>query len=79
MVKPKLSDNHDLQADVDILHLVSLVLGEVVLDFLSVDVVELADLIECIHAYLFESLPVLHLSQQSELVVQIPNEIKLQS
>lgn len=78
VVEPELGHNHDLQADVDVLHLVPLVLGEVILDVLPVDVVEFANLIEGVHAYLFEPLPVLHLRQQPKLIVQIPDEVKLQ-
>jgi hypothetical protein len=59
MIQPELYYHHDLQIDVDILYLVSLVISIAIFDFFSLDIMEITDLIKCIHAYLFEALTVL--------------------
>ena len=64
MVEPELYHHHDLQIDVDILYLVSLVISIAILDFFSLNIMEFTYLIKCIHTYLFEPLSMLLLRQQ---------------
>ena len=75
MVEPEFCNHHDLEADVDVLHPISLVLSKVVLDLFSVDIVKFADLIKRIHAYLFESLAMLHLSEKFKLIIEISDKV----
>ncbi len=59
MVEPKFHDYHDLKVDVDVLNLVSLVIGIGVLDFFPLNVMEFTNLIQIVLTYFLESFTVL--------------------
>jgi hypothetical protein len=64
-----------LKVIVYVLHLVSFVLIEIVFDLLSVDVMELTNLVQSVCGYALESLAVLLLGQETKLVVEVSNEV----
>ena len=75
MIQPKFHNNHYLQVHVNVLNLVSFVILEVVLDFLALYVVKLANLIKCIHRDFLKAFAMLLRRQQSQLVIDISDEV----
>jgi hypothetical protein len=75
MIQPKLHDDHYLKVHVDVLDLVSFVTLEVVLDFLALNVVKLANLVKGIHRDLLEAFTMLLRRQQSQLVIDVSDEV----
>ena len=63
MVKPKLDNNHNLECVINILHLVSFVVREIIFYLISLNIMEFANLVKGIHWDFFEAFAVLFWSE----------------
>ena len=76
MIKPQLCHNHDLDVVIQVLNFVSFIAGEVIFDLLSLDVVELTDLVKSISVDILEPIAMLLLRQEAKSVVHISQKVK---
>ena len=80
MIKPQLTDNHDLESVVNIADFEALLLFKgigLLFDLISNDVVELADLVQGVLHDPLVPLTVLLFTQETQTVIQVSNEVKV--